>query len=141
MTRTLMFLNKSTVIKIYYALLLLPPLFGVIKAGLLGLDPWRIGEWLISYPNEFVRRGLFGEALGVLNLSGPQRVLVIALTQIIVYMPLIFYIFAHLKKSGFRRDCIALSLGPASMAFFSWDHGFWKKGGSGARGYNSLSPC
>lgn len=132
MNRLVMPVKKSTVVSLYYVFLLLPPLFGVVKAAIMALDPWRIGEWLISYPNEFVRRGLFGEALGVFNLSGNQRIVIIAVTQIVIYLPLGLYVFWHLKKSGFSNDCIAFAFGPASIAFFSWDHeGFGRKEGAG----------
>jgi hypothetical protein len=96
------------------------------------VDPWRIGEWLISYPDTFVRRGLFGEFLQILNLNGKQRIVAIAVTQILIYIPLLLFIFANLKKSGFKNESIALALGPASVSFLSWDHqAFGRKEGLG----------
>jgi hypothetical protein len=90
----------------------------VIAAG--GNDH-QAGDWFISYPGTFVRRGLFGELLLGLTPPGPVTLWVLFAVQVALYVPLFGYVIEYLFRSRFSWSAIALACSPAALPFIGWD--------------------
>jgi hypothetical protein len=90
----------------------------VIAAG--GNDH-QAGDWLISYPGTFVRRGMFGELLLSLTPPGQATLWVLFAIQVALYVPLFGYVIDYLFRSRFSWSAIALACSPAALPFIGWD--------------------
>ncbi len=90
----------------------------VIAAG--GNDH-QAGDWLISYPGTFVRRGMFGELLLGLTPPGQVTLWVLFAIQLALYVPLFGYVIDYLFRSRFSWSAIALACSPAALPFIGWD--------------------
>lgn len=91
---------------------------GVIAAG--GNDH-QAGDWLISYPGTFVRRGLFGELLFADAPAGQTTLWILFAVQLALYLPLFAYTIDYLNRSNFSWSSIALACSPAALPFIGWD--------------------
>lgn len=90
----------------------------VIAAG--GNDH-QSGDWLISYPGEFVRRGLFGEFLFNVAPAGQATLWALFVIQVALYVPLFGFCVDYLLRSRFSWSAIALVCSPAALPFIGWD--------------------
>jgi hypothetical protein len=90
----------------------------VIAAG--GNDH-QAGDWLISYPDTFVRRGLFGELLFTVAPQGQPTLWVLFAIQVALYVPLFVFFVEYLFRARFSWSAIALACSPAALAFIGWD--------------------
>lgn len=90
----------------------------VIAAG--GNDH-QAGDWLISYPGAFVRRGLFGELLFNAAPPGPATLWILFSVQVALYLPLLGYLVEYLWRARFSWSAIALACSPAALTFIGWD--------------------
>lgn len=86
-----------------------------------GGNDHQAGDWLISYPGMFVRRGLFGELLLGLTPPGPAALWVLFGVQVALYVPLFGYVIDYLFRSRFSWSAIALACSPAALPFIGWD--------------------
>jgi hypothetical protein len=91
---------------------------GVIAAG--GNDH-QAGDWLISYPDGFVRRGLFGELLFGVAAPGQATLWTLFAIQVALYIPLFAFFIEYLFRARFSWSAIALACSPAALAFIGWD--------------------
>lgn len=85
-----------------------------------GGDGWSAGEWLISYPEGFVRRGLFGELLLRFAPGGQAGLWVLFGVQVGVYLVVTAYALHALHRSRYSWSMIALAAGPAAIPFIGW---------------------
>jgi hypothetical protein len=79
------------------------------------------GDWLISYPGEFVRRGLFGELLLTFAPPGSATLSVLFAIDVACYVGVFVFFVAFLFRSQFSWSAIALACSPAALAFSGWD--------------------
>jgi hypothetical protein len=78
-------------------------------------------DWLISYPGEFVRRGLFGELLLRLAPPGTATLWILFAIQVALYLPIVGYVIWFLERQSWSWSAIALACSPAGLAFVGWD--------------------
>lgn len=81
----------------------------------------QIADWLISYPGEFVRRGLFGEILLRLAPGGTPTLWILFGIQVALYLPIVGYVLWFLQRQSWSWSAIALACSPAGLAFIGWD--------------------
>jgi hypothetical protein len=92
--------------------------FTIVAAG--GGDH-QTGDWLISYPGQFVRRGLFGELLLRLTPPGPATLWILFGIQVGLYLLILLYLLWFLERRSWSWSAIALICSPAGLAFIGWD--------------------
>jgi hypothetical protein len=92
--------------------------FATVAAG--GGDH-QTADWLISYPGEFVRRGLFGELLLRLTPPGTATLWILFGIQVICYLAILLYVLWFLERQAWSWSAIALACSPAGLAFIGWD--------------------
>lgn len=90
----------------------------VIAAG--GADH-QTAEWLISYADGFVRRGLFGELFLRLTPGGSAGLTVLMLIQVGLWAVVVVYLLVFAIRQRFSWASLVLALGPAALAFAAWD--------------------
>lgn len=90
----------------------------VIAAG--GNDH-QTADWLISYPDGFIRRGLFGELLFGIAPIGPGTLWLLFALQVACYVPLYAFFVNYLFRTDFSWSAIALVASPAALPFIGWD--------------------
>jgi hypothetical protein len=90
----------------------------VIAAG--GNDH-QAGDWLISYPNGFVRRGLFGELLLTFTPPGQITLWVLFAFQVACYVGIFAFFIRFLFRAQFSWSAIVLVCSPAALPFIGWD--------------------
>ena len=90
----------------------------VIAAG--GNDH-QAADWLIAYPGEFIRRGLFGELLFSVTPPGPATLWVLFAIQVACYVPVFAFFINYLFRTNFSWSAIALVASPAALPFIGWD--------------------
>ncbi len=78
-------------------------------------------DWLISYPGEFVRRGLFGELLLRVTPPGTATLWILFAIQVALYLPILGYVLWFLERQSWSWSAIALACSPAGLAFIGWD--------------------
>lgn len=78
-------------------------------------------DWLISYPGEFVRRGLFGELLLRTTPPGAATLWILFAVQVALYLPILLYVLWFLQRQSWSWSAIALACSPAGLAFIGWD--------------------
>ena len=86
-----------------------------------GGNDHQAGDWLISYPGTFVRRGLFGELLFNTAPQGQATLWVLFAIQVALYLPLFAYFIEYLFRANFSWSAIALACSPATLPFIGWD--------------------
>jgi hypothetical protein len=91
---------------------------GVIAGG--GNDH-QTADWLIAYPGEFIRRGLFGELLFTVAPSGPATLWLLFAIQVACYVPIFAFFISYLFRTDFSWSAIALVASPAALPFLGWD--------------------
>lgn len=82
---------------------------------------WGTGEWLINYGGGFIRRGLFGELLLNLPLSGEISLLILVFSQFVLYFFIWVFLIKFLFLKNFHWSVIVLICSPAGILFVSWD--------------------
>lgn len=87
----------------------------------LGGNDHQAGDWLISYPEGFIRRGLFGEILLRVGPSGPALLWLLFAIQVSCYVVVFAYFVRYLIRSHFTWSAIALVCSPAALPFIGWD--------------------
>lgn len=93
--------------------------YAAIVAG--GGGDHQTADWLISYPGEFLRRGLFGEVLLRLTPPGPATLWILFAIQVALYLPIVGYVLWFLERQSWSWSAIALACSPAGLAFIGWD--------------------
>jgi hypothetical protein len=78
-------------------------------------------DWLISYPGEFLRRGLFGELLLRSTPPGTATLWILFAIQVALYLPILLYVLWFLERRSWSWSAIALACSPAGLAFIGWD--------------------
>jgi hypothetical protein len=78
-------------------------------------------DWLISYPGEFLRRGLFGELLLRVTPPGVATLWILFALQVALYLPIVGYLLWFLEHQSWSWSAIALACSPAGLAFIGWD--------------------
>lgn len=91
---------------------------GIVQGG--GGDH-QTADWLISYPGEFVRRGLFGELLLRVTPPGTATLWILFAIQVALYLPIVGYLLWFLERQSWSWPAIALACSPAGLAFIGWD--------------------
>lgn len=86
-----------------------------------GGNDHQTGDWLISYPGMFVRRGMFGELLFGIAPPGQATLWVLFAIQVALYVPLIAFFIEYLFRANFSWSAIALACSPAALGFIGWD--------------------
>jgi hypothetical protein len=86
-----------------------------------GGNDHQTADWLISYPDTFVRRGLFGELLFTIAPPGQSTLWVLFAIQVALYVPLVAYFVDYLFRANFSWSAIALACSPAALPFIGWD--------------------
>lgn len=81
----------------------------------------QVGDWLISYPGEFVRRGLFGELLFAVAPRGTGALWLLFAVQLALCVPVVAYALRFLHRQDWSWSAIALAAAPAGIAFAGWD--------------------
>ncbi len=82
---------------------------------------WLLGEWLINYQGEFVRRGLLGEILFQLSHFLSMNVVHLAIiAQIIVFAVFLYSTYFLIKESPLSRATVVLIFSPAFLLFTVW---------------------
>ena len=91
---------------------------GVVAAG--GSDH-QTADWLISYADGFVRRGLFGELFWLVAPPGGAALWALYAFQVGCWAVVVCFGVHHLLRERFSWTSIALVCGPASLCFPGWD--------------------
>lgn len=86
-----------------------------------GGNDHQAADWLISYPDGFVRRGLFGELLFGIAPNGPGTLWLLFAIQVACYIPLYAFFVNYLFRTNFSWSAIALVASPAALPFIGWD--------------------
>lgn len=86
-----------------------------------GGNDHQAGDWLISYPDGFIRRGLFGEILLTIGPSGPPLLWLLFAIQVSVYVVIFAFFIRYLIQTSFSWSAIALVCSPAALPFIGWD--------------------
>ena len=80
--------------------------------------PWIIGEWLINYSGGFIRRGLLGQALLLLQrATGLPLVSLTGGLQMLLYAAFSASLLPLLRGLRWSLPLLALLLSPATLAF------------------------
>ncbi|MBX3099965.1 MAG: hypothetical protein KF761_10340 [Salinibacterium sp.] len=82
---------------------------------------YQTADWLISYADGFVRRGLFGEVFLALAPSGSAGLWALFAVQGLLYAVVFGFAVWALARARFSWPMIALVCGPAALGFFAWD--------------------
>jgi len=93
--------------------------YAAIVAG--GGGDHQTADWLISYPGEFLRRGLFGDLLLQLSPPGTATLWILFAIQVALYLPIVGYVLWFLERQSWSWWAIALACSPAGLAFIGWD--------------------
>ena len=96
---------------------------GVTYAGVIagGGNDHQTADWLISYPGEFIRRGLFGQLLFGVAPYGAGTLWLLFAVQVACYVPIFAFFVGYLFRTNFSWSAIALVVSPAALPFIGWD--------------------
>ncbi|MEE9963536.1 MAG: hypothetical protein K4304_00420 [Propionicimonas sp.] len=86
-----------------------------------GGNDHQTADWLISYPGEFIRRGLFGQLLLGIAPYGAGALWLLFAIQIACYVPVFAFFVSYLVRTNFSWSAIALVVSPAALPFIGWD--------------------
>lgn len=93
-----------------------------------GGSPWSAGEWLVSYADGFVRRGLFGELFLRVAPGGQAGLWLLYGIQMSLLLVVVAYGVSALHRSAYSWATIALVCGPVGIPFVGWgDSSFHKE--------------
>ena len=82
---------------------------------------YQSADWLISYADGFVRRGLFGEIFLAVAPAGSVGLWTLFAVQALLYAIVFGFAVWVLVRFRFSWPAIALVAGPAALGFFAWD--------------------
>lgn len=112
---------RRTVALLVLAVALCAGVGGYATTVLAGGGDHQTADWLISYPGEFVRRGLFGELLLRTTPPGTATLWILFAIQVALYLPILAYLLWFLTRQAWSWSAIALACSPAGLAFIGWD--------------------
>ena len=79
--------------------------------------PWLTGDWVIDYSAGFIRRGLFGSLLNLVNPDAVQTIGLIALAQFVLAAALFAIVAVLFWRTSRSPTWIMLVLSPAFLLF------------------------
>ena len=87
-----------------------------------GGSSWQQGDWLINYSAGFIRRGLFGHAVYMLDHAGlvPSAVAVLIL-QVTLLLAFLIAVTVLLLRAPLRFETLLVAVSPAFVFFPLWD--------------------
>ena len=111
------------------ATLVLLNLFAYSRAISFGIQPYRIGDWLINYQGGFVRRGLIGQLIYLISTNKPNTIWIAYALQGIIYLVLSYFVLRLYFLQKRDRTWLLFLFSPAFIFLFPFydSEGWFRK--------------